>query len=181
MAALFGTIFDDILIGSDRDDLLAGYEGNDLIGGNGGNDLIGGGDGNDGIYGGDGFDSLYGDAGNDYLVGCFEGGNSIEVDSLFGGTGSDIFVIGDSTESFYINGIDPVTNTDGSYALILDFSWSEGDKIQVNADDVSAANLYHAGSAFGNPNLADTGIYVDNELASIVVDAVVFTSDLTYV
>lgn len=180
MASLTGTFLEDILTGSDGDDPLSGYEGNDLIGGNGGNDLIGGGNGNDGIYGGYGYDSLYGDVGNDYLVG-FGGGYSIEVDSLFGGTGSDIFVIGDSTESFYINGIDPVTNTDGSYALILDFSWSEGDKIQVNADDVSAANLYHAGSAFGNPNLADTGIYVDNELASIVVDAVVFTSDLTYV
>lgn len=179
MAIIAGTILDDILPGTDGNDQIAGYQGNDLIGGNGGNDTIGGGYGNDGIYGGYGYDSLYGDAGNDYLNG-FGGGSSIEVDYLFGGTGSDIFSIGDSTGNAYLGGYDPVTNTDGSYAIIEDFSWLEGDKIQAYAGNTSSYGLYYGGSAFGDPNVADTGIYLGKELLAIVPDVTIISSDFIF-
>ena len=180
MAIIAGTILNDTLPGTDLDDLIAGYEGNDLIGGNGGNDIIGGGSGNDGIYGGYGYDSLYGDAGNDYLNG-FGGGYSIEIDYLFGGTGADIFVIGDSTGNNYLGGINPVTNTDGSYAIIPDFSRLEGDKIQAYASNASSYGLYYGGSAFGDPNVLDTGIYLGNELLAIVPDVINLSSDFIFV
>lgn len=176
MANITGTIFDDILPGTNGDDLIAGYQGNDLIGGNGGNDVIGGGFGNDGIYGGYGNDALFGDAGNDYLNG-FGGGSSIEIDYLFGGTGSDIFVIGDSTGNAYLGGYNPVTNSDSSYAIIEDFVWSEGDKIQLYAGNASSIGLYYGGSAFGNPNVIDTGIYLGNNLLAIVPDVTNISSD----
>lgn len=175
MAILSGTVLDDIIPGTDLDDIIAGFQGNDLIGGNGGNDLIGGGDGNDGIYGGYGGDALYGEAGNDYLNG-FGGGYSIEIDYLFGGTGSDIFAIGNSTGDFYLGGYDPITNTDSSYAIIQDFSTLEGDKIQGYALYGSYYSLYYGNSANGNPNFQDTSIYLGNDLLAVIPDTINFVS-----
>lgn len=98
---LFGSAFDDTLLGYDGESTLPGdawtnaiygYAGNDSIDGRAGsdslyggigNDTVLGGAGNDLIDGGDGADSLRGDAGNDTLYG------GAGQDIAFGGLGND--------------------------------------------------------------------------------------------
>jgi hypothetical protein len=78
---VYGSRFDDTLIGNDTDNLLFGFAGNDTLLGYGGND---------GLFGGSGNDSLYGLLGRDWLVGGSGG------DSLDGGDDDDILVSGRS-------------------------------------------------------------------------------------
>lgn len=110
-----------------------GMEGNDYIYGNFGNDTLFGGYGSDtllGYYGNDylygeyGSDSLNGGAGNDTLDGY---GRGVEYDDLRGGAGADTFVLGRAFGDVYYQ---PPSKL--GYASILDFSSSEGDKIQVS-------------------------------------------------
>lgn len=82
---VFGSRFDDTLVGSAGADLLGGYGGDDRIRGNSGNDTLLG-------YGG--ADTLYGDAGNDSVNGG-DGDDTImqedttSLDTLDGGAGID--------------------------------------------------------------------------------------------
>jgi len=115
---IFGSAFDDTLIGFDNqglwgdiytnvfyggggndvmdagggDDILHGDEGNDTLFGGAGADVASGGVGDDLLYGGTGDDSLSGGDGNDLISGG--AGNDV----LTGGSGSDTFVggIGDT-------------------------------------------------------------------------------------
>jgi Ca2+-binding RTX toxin-like protein len=92
MESVIGSLYADVIYGSDTtgaqfpttfDDTLDGRGGNDTIYGNGGSDHILGGDGNDTIYGGDGRDIVEGGAGNDTLYG------EMADDQVYGGDGSD--------------------------------------------------------------------------------------------
>jgi Ca2+-binding RTX toxin-like protein len=65
----FGTIFDDVIEGSDDIDTIIASLGNDLISGAGGDDLLSAGDGADTLDGGGGNDRLDGGTGNDFLAG----------------------------------------------------------------------------------------------------------------
>jgi len=64
-----GSMYDDILVGSDEDNSLTGEDGNDSIDGGKGNDWLSGGAGNDTILGGEGSDILIGGGGNDVIDG----------------------------------------------------------------------------------------------------------------
>ncbi|HPJ96058.1 MAG TPA: calcium-binding protein, partial [Syntrophales bacterium] len=106
----------------------------------GGNDTIHGGAGNDIIYGQEGNDTLYGDAGNDTLIGG--SGNDTLIgglgdDILSGGTGNDTLTGGAGADTFVISH----TGT-ANLDHILDYSSSEGDKIDLSAllDGVTNAN-----------------------------------------
>lgn len=81
---VFGTQYDDTLIGNDAANFLGGYHGADEIKGLGGNDILYGAAG--GVFGADDgmADTLYGGGGNDELYGG--DGN----DRLFGGPNNDI-------------------------------------------------------------------------------------------
>jgi hypothetical protein len=93
----------------------------------------------DTLVGGSGDDSLYGDNFNDSLVGnngadtlngtssTAEGAN--EIDTLTGGIGNDVFVLGDASNAYYNTGARA-----SDYALITDFT--AGDKIRIK--DLSA-------------------------------------------
>ncbi|WP_022734369.1 calcium-binding protein [Thalassospira lucentensis] len=109
---VYGTEFDDTLIGSDQSDVLWGRGGSDLlIGGDGddflygdylgdtsGDDTVLGGDGNDTLTGRDGNDILIGGDGNDRLSGGADG------DILSGGAGMDTLDYNDNgTEGVTIN------------------------------------------------------------------------------
>ncbi|MDL2216719.1 type I secretion C-terminal target domain-containing protein, partial [Desulfovibrio sp. OttesenSCG-928-M14] len=87
--------------GLEFDNVLQGGDKDDVIIGGLGNNLLVGGDGNDYIQGGTGNDIIYGGKGDNIL---------------FGGGGADLFVW-------------TVDDLDGGYNRIMDFSFSEGDKL----------------------------------------------------
>jgi hypothetical protein len=176
---LQGTVQDDILNGTQADDTISGRQGNDKIFGNSGQDVLSGnlnddyldgekgqdivigGDGNDSLFGGLGNDVLKGDNGNDILTGVDI--NAInpgieEIDTLTGGGGSDIFVLGDVNNTYY-------DNLDSDYALITDFNASEDSiQLQGKADDYLLV-------PFSQANQTGTAIYrkaAQNELISIL-------------
>jgi Ca2+-binding RTX toxin-like protein len=104
---VIGSIYDDVLVGSEwvnlldggydpagnsGDDVIYGRAGNDVIYGRGGSDFLSGGTEDDTADGGAGSDAVVGDAGNDTL----DGGTGADVldgaagnDHLDGGTGAD--------------------------------------------------------------------------------------------
>lgn len=75
---VWGSNFDDILIGSDLRNVVEGKDGNDLIEGRGGDDDLYGAGGDDTILGGDGDDYIDGGEGTDYIDGG-EGDNLIQA------------------------------------------------------------------------------------------------------
>lgn len=95
------------------------------------------------LYGTAGNDALIGTSGNDVMYGIANastnnnlGKNS--VDTLTGGAGNDLFVLGDTRGVFYNDGV--TTNAGYTdYAVIKDFS--SGDKIQVKGGTYFLANL----------------------------------------
>jgi parallel beta-helix repeat protein len=105
---------DDWVIGGQGNDRLAGDDGGDILQGNIGNDIADGGAGDDIVRGGQGNDELIGGAGADWLSG--DRGD----DTLTGGDGADTF------HTFGAAGLDRV----------MDFSFPEGDRVQVAADSV---------------------------------------------
>ena len=171
--SLFGEIGIDILDGQGGDDYLDGYAGDDFLFGSLGNDIVLGGKGND---------FLLGEAGNDVLIGSdYQGNyfdypqlaqnpfafanapvdpNIFEIDNFSGGTGADIFVLGDYFNSHYRG---------DSFAIVHDFNRAEGDKIEVFGifDD------YTLGSA----DVAGDGIY--DQVLYYQGDAIAFFSNLT--
>lgn len=104
LTRIFGMAGNDLIYGSADNDYLAGGMGNDtLFGGNGndtligegGDDILRGGGGNDSMQGGVGHDSLYGGDGDDTLFG--DAGN----DRLWGNRGNDVLYGGPGNDTLY--------------------------------------------------------------------------------
>jgi len=149
---VYGTNSNDYLYGSRYNDSMRGEGGNDRLYGNAGNDTLLGGLGNDYLSGG---------SGNDTLDGFWysSGGNG-EVDTLRGGAGADLFVLGD----YYGNGY-----KGNSWAYIEDFNWQEGDKIQLKDEDgYYLTTRYEPGA--GSANEIDTLIWQNGDVLAVVVD-----------
>lgn len=99
--------------------------------------------GNDILFGREGNDALSGGAGNDFLAGFSFDRQwwTHEIDTLSGGTGADVFVIGLSgrpgglpvPDDMYTSEDFPQYLGQGE-VYILDFQWREGDKIEVFGD-----------------------------------------------
>jgi Ca2+-binding RTX toxin-like protein len=109
---IFGSAFDDVLIGFDGQgtsgdiytNVFYGGDGNDYLDGQGGNDTLFGGNGDDTVIGGVGDDSLSGDAGNDTLFGGtgldrIDGGAGNDI--LYGDDGADTLLGGDGDDTLY--------------------------------------------------------------------------------
>lgn len=145
---IYGESGRDILYGGDGNDVLDGGKGNDRLFGDSGNDLLDGGDGNDRlnaedgddvIVGGKGNDGIFGGRGNDTISGVAisksdRGRN--EIDTLRGGSGSDLFQLGDADDFYYDDGliVSPGDDTPlglKDYGLIEDFTNGD-DLIQLN-------------------------------------------------
>jgi hypothetical protein len=147
-----GTNGNDNIMGTSENDNIYGLAGNDTLNSGGGRDRLEGGDGDDllsggagddgnywndfGLYGGDGNDTLNGEAGNDKLYGgnnndTLQGTTSGtgEQDYLEGGTGSDRFILADTTKTFYDDGNSTLPG-DYDYATIADFNTTD-DIIQL--------------------------------------------------
>ncbi|MGF1542482.1 MAG: calcium-binding protein [Pleurocapsa sp.] len=178
MSTINGTIFDDNLVGTNQNDSIFGDAGDDKLFGLNGNDFLDGWTGNDTLYGGYGNDTLFGYAGNDNLQGGIgndvlagESGDDLlngyghteyEYDILNGGTGADLFILGDAAGAYYQG---------YGFATISDFIWNEGDKIQVfgNIEDYSlykadgSTDIYYQGDLIG---------YVENTTNILLEDFV---------
>ncbi|WP_448573437.1 CARDB domain-containing protein [Trichothermofontia sp.] len=169
---LFGNQGDDRLYGGDGDDTVYGGKDNDFINGERGHDFlrgdlgddtVRGGDGDDTLYGGKGNDWLLGDKGDDYLSGDL--GDDVldgigrdrdsvgEIDTLIGGEGSNLFVLG-TTHTIYYDDRSPGAGY-GDYALIEDFNASQ-DRLQLKGGVNYLLNFSPNGLPGG------TGIYVDD-------------------
>ncbi len=124
---LQGQAGNDILNGGDGDDTAGGGGGNDVIDGGADNDSLTGWNGNDNITGGTGNDMIKGGDGLDTLTGvdptAAQPGNN-EIDTLLGGAGADLFILGDGQVYYDDNGT-------ADYALIGTFNSAEGDRIQL--------------------------------------------------
>ena len=148
-------IGDDVIYGGGGNDTISGASGgkNQLFG-EAGNDTLNGGPGDERLYGGTGNDTLRGQGGNDVLDGG--GTDANEIDRLNGGTGADIFVLGNKSGPLYD---DKLVNNPGlaNYAVIEDFHPSEGDRLR----------LYGNTSAYflGSSPVADggTALYYDSD------------------
>ena len=132
---------------------------NTLIGANSQDILLVGGAGNDSIFGG---------SGNDQLLGATDGltnGGIGEIDTLTGGSGADVFVLGTDTGVLYNDGIASNAGT-ADYALITDYNVSQ-DFLQLKgaASDYSASNTTVNG-------VSGLGIYLEtgttDELIAII-------------
>ncbi len=102
-----------------------------------------------GMTGGVGNDSLFGGAGDDTLTGSSSAAfGAEEIDTLTGGFGADLFILGDALNAFY-----NTVGRAGDMAVILDFDSAEGDSIQLldlSATYGLAADPADPGSAFNN-------------------------------
>jgi len=154
----------DTIFGFDDTDRLFGNQGTDLIYGNTGNDTINGGEGSDTIYGGKdndlisgdlGSDFISGDIGNDTLIGVsstHDNPGLNEIDTLTGGEGTDVFILGNSSNVYYNSNLGFGGLSD--YALITDFSFSE-DFIQLKSGITYLTGL--------SPIDSGTGIFIDSD------------------
>ena len=130
---LYGRRGADCILGGVGDDKLGGNQGDDtLFGGAGQDTLLGHGD-NDRLIGGAGNDEVNGGSGDDHINGTINfvsGAN--EVDTLTGGLGDDLFMLGSTEQAYY------QVDGDGDFATITDFKVGN-DKVQLHgsADDYS--------------------------------------------
>jgi hypothetical protein len=115
---------DDVIRGGSNDDLIFGNLGADTLSGFFGNDTLLGGQGNDRLYGEENNDLLSGDLGDDTLIGVYNGfyvttPGKGEIDTLTGGQGADVFVLGDNSKSYYVG------QGNSDFALLTDFNANE--------------------------------------------------------
>ena len=119
---VYGSGFNDVLVGSSSGNILRGYAGIDTLEGRGGNDNI---------YGHEGDDVLRGEAGNDNLWGD-EG-----IDKLNGGAGTDALRGGDGADQFIFSNVSDSTVAASGRDTIYDFSRTQGDRINLNPIDAN--------------------------------------------
>jgi Ca2+-binding RTX toxin-like protein len=131
---VFGTSFDDTLIGSANNDTFFGFGGDDTLIGAGGNDTL---------IGSNNMDTLEGDAGNDVLSG------GSDADDLVGGPGAD-----DSAD--YSDHSNPVTVTINNTAN--DGEAGENDNVHTDVEDlVGGTNDDTLTGSTGNNNIQGQG------------------------
>jgi Ca2+-binding RTX toxin-like protein len=92
------------------------------------------------LFGAAGNDSLFGSDGADTLVGTNASVRN-EIDTLTGGSGADLFILGNSSGIFYNDAYNSQTGTT-DYALITDFNSGE-DSLQLKS------GTYYFGAASG--------------------------------
>ncbi len=156
----------DKLYGDAGTDELKGGDGNDILDGGSDNDKLIGEEGNDTLIGGTGNDELEGKKGKDTLIGVDPNAQALngqgpgfgEYDKLKGGDQSDLFVLGDATQAYYLG----LGNND--FALIDDFELDESDKIQL----YSGASYRLETNVSGLEN--GTAIFANEDLIGIVKD-----------
>ncbi|MCC5619713.1 hypothetical protein LC605_32760 [Nostoc sp. CHAB 5836] len=177
----------DIIDGGEGIDSISGGEGSDRIFGRNGNDIISGETGADTLIAGLGNDSLDGGEGSDRLIGVDNvvGFGTGEVDTLTGSSGSDTFVLGDSSFVYYDDGKSWTTG-ESDYALITDFDFNQ-DFIELKGSrDFYSLDFFT--SATGTTDAAliyDPGVIPRGEvigvLQNVSLDVNISSSAFTFV
>ena len=119
---LWGGADNDSMDGGDGNDVLNGETGDDGLTGGAGDDALFGGAGNDQLWAGDGNDGLDGNDCNDLIIG------GMGQDTLAGGAGADAFFFMAANES-----------TAAARDRITDFSWADGDYIDLSRIDANTS------------------------------------------
>jgi Subtilase family/RTX calcium-binding nonapeptide repeat (4 copies) len=146
---------DTVLAGQDNDwidagsndDLIFGNLGADTLYGYFGSDTLLGGQGNDQLYGERNNDLLSGDLGDDTLIGVYNGfyvttPGKGEIDTLTGGQGADVFVLGDNSKSYYLG------QGNSDFALLTDFNANE-DRLVYKAGNLNTNSITLPGFGAG--------------------------------
>ena len=131
--------------------------------------------GDDKLFGGDGNDILVG--GERYDLALHQQFDGTEVDLLNGGKGADLFVLGDSTSSYYTNF---GSSSNPNRAVIADFNVFEGDQVQLYGE----ASDYRVESVGGSTliyRLAPDGTDLVDELIGEVQNFTDFDLTANYV
>ena len=117
---VYGSSFDDKLIGGVGNDLLWSGDGNDTIRGGAGTDRLYGGGGNDSVLGDEGDDWLYGESGNDTLSGG-DGYDWLQYSFMYLPTGVSIdgSAVGVAAPAFIDNGRGGTDRVEGIEVLVL--------------------------------------------------------------
>ncbi|MEO0519584.1 MAG: hypothetical protein AAF171_20015, partial [Cyanobacteria bacterium P01_A01_bin.116] len=168
---LSGGAGNDSLRGDDGNDSLSGGAGNDTLLGLKDNDELDGDDGDDSLFGNDGMDVLTGGEGNDFLNGgggddaligdSLVASSNAQIDTLFGGGGSDDYVVQDMYEGF----------GDNDYALIQNFSKS--------SDTIWLSSETHTLAATSGSLPAGVGLYKSGELIAVFEGYTIGALDIT--
>lgn len=159
--------------GDGGNDFIWGYYGNDTLYGGGDNDTLWGYDGNDTIHGGSGNDYLDGEAGNDYIDGYTQIGYNTQYDTLYGGSGADTFALAESGTTQYIP--DGWWGADG-HASIYDYSYSEGDVVQLSWNDYISGYYSFDYYDFNGNGSYDTQIFYGTNVVGVIYD----TTSISY-
>jgi Ca2+-binding RTX toxin-like protein len=161
---IYGSDFNDTIIGTDGDNWMHASKGSDSLFGGGGNDALfsdpidnggdnlDGGSGNDLLRGGFGNDTLTGGAGDDSLYGSWGS------DQLSGGAGSDLFTFSGEYES-------KVSAPD----IILDFDGAE-DIISLQSWNITATRAFVGTSAFTGTGITEIRVTSDGVTQLVEVD-----------
>ncbi|MEO0374381.1 MAG: matrixin family metalloprotease [Cyanobacteria bacterium P01_A01_bin.17] len=156
----------DQLRGGAGNDQMRGRLGDDLLRGDQGRDQLIGNRGRDTLVGGAQSDQLFGNSGNDFLMGVNPNASQPgagEIDTLRGGSGADIFALGNRRTVFYTDGSGP------DYAEVKDFSIAQGDILQLNG----RASNYSLGNSNSFSGLPANGTLIINEVGNRELVAVV--------
>lgn len=143
---VYGSAFDDSMVGSEVANVLRGGGGNDFLSGEVGDDTLAGGTGRDRLYGGDGDDMLDGGAGGD---------------KMWGGTGNDTYVIDhieDRVDEADDGGIPPdgIDTVKSSYSVSLSNTTIFKGDIE-NLTLTGSGNLNGSGNDLDNVLTGNTG------------------------
>lgn len=158
---IYGSAFDDVITGDNSANELRGGEGGDTLFAEGGSDKLFGGDGADRIFGREGNDTIDAGAGDDIINGEGDG------DTITGGTGADTFIY---------NFFGFSTSAAGDTDRILDFTRSEGDKLDFrNISHVGAWHWLNRG-AIGSSGSGESEIAYD---ANATGDGIFIFLDVT--
>jgi RTX calcium-binding nonapeptide repeat (4 copies) len=115
---------------------------------------------NNTILGTVGNDKLLGTAGNDVLLGVdpLNGAGTGEVDRLTGGEGSDLFVLADSNNTYYLG------NRISDYALITDFGTTDTIQTRIGSSLTIGGIL--------PSDILGTALYLNTDLVAVVQGSV---------
>ena len=169
-----GTSDDDKLVGGSTNQTIKGRRGDDYINGRAGNDILRGASGNDILIGGKDNDQLIGGSGDDILIGVDPDGanpGEEEFDFLWGGTGNNIFVLGDANNAFYLGQGTSDRAEIGDFDLGQDTIMLHGsmDDYQLKELDADIQILYTA-----NGSSEVIGVIQDVDLVDLYFDSEAF-------